>query len=126
LVLGLARGVPCRATAFRVPANQVPATLDYLWDRERTTPVYRPKLLPVRLRDGGDPVTACTFVVDRRHGQYCGCLDEATMARRIAGCCGERGPNLEYLANTVAHLEELGIRDERLARLHAAVRVLVP
>ncbi len=126
LVLGLDRGGSCRGIAFRVAPDHAPATLDYLWEREMINRVYRPKLLPVRLRDGGAPdgdrtVTACTFVVDRRHGQYCGCLDEAAMARRIAGCCGERGPNVEYLANTVAHLEELGIRDERLFRLHAAV-----
>ncbi|MBP2314781.1 gamma-glutamylcyclotransferase [Azospirillum soli] len=130
LVLGLDRGGSCRGIVFRVAPDHVPATLDYLWEREMINRVYRPKLLPVRLRDGGvrdgdRTVTACTFVVDRRHGQYCGCLDEATMARRIAGCCGERGPNVEYLANTVAHLEELGIRDEQLFRLYAAVMAAV-
>ena len=121
LVLGLDRGGSCRGMAFRVAPDHVPETLDYLWEREMINRVYRPKLLPVRLRDGGDPVTACTFVVDRAHGQYCGCLDEATMAARIAGCCGERGPNLDYLANTVAHLEELGIHDKRLSSLLDAV-----
>lgn len=121
LVLGLDRGGSCRGMAFRVAPDHVPETLDYLWEREMINRVYRPKLLPVRLRDGGGPVTACTFVVDRAHGQYCGCLDEATMAARIAGCCGECGPNLDYLANTVAHLEELGIHDKRLSSLLDAV-----
>lgn len=116
LVLGLDRGGACRGIAFRVAAAEVPPTLDYLWDREMSTRVYRPRLLPVRL-PCGRAVTACTFVVDRAHGQYCGFLDEDAMARRIAGCCGERGPNLEYLANTVEHLEALGIRDARLFRL---------
>ncbi len=121
LVLGLDRGGSCRGMAFRVAPDHVPETLEYLWEREMINRVYRPKLLPVRLRDGGGPVTACTFVVDRAHGQYCGCLDEATMAARIAGCCGERGPNLDYLANTVAHLKELGIHDKRLSSLLDAV-----
>ena len=124
---GLGRGGSCRGLAFRVAAEHVPATLDYLWDREMINRVYRPKMVPVRLGGGQvgggrAPVSACTFVVDRRHGQYCGCLDEATMADRIAGCCGERGPNLDYLANTVAHLEALGIRDRSLSSLLAAVR----
>ncbi len=122
LVLGLDRGGSCRGLAYRVAADRVPATLDYLWDREMLNRVYRPAVLPVRLCDGGGRVTACTFVVDRRHGQYCGGLDEAVVVERIAGCCGERGPNLDYLVNTATHLEELGVRDERLFRLHDAVR----
>ncbi|MCW2242707.1 gamma-glutamylcyclotransferase [Azospirillum canadense] len=122
LVLGLDRGGSCRGLVFRVAPEHVPTTLDYLWDREMINRVYRPKMVPVRLGGGRAPVTACTFVVDRRHCQYCGCLDESTMADRIAGCRGERGPNLDYLANTVAHLEELGIRDKSLSSLLAAVR----
>ncbi|HYD68457.1 gamma-glutamylcyclotransferase [Azospirillum sp.] len=124
LVLGLDRGGSCRGIAFRVAAGNVPAALDYLWEREMITRVYRPKRLPVHVLGGGPVVEACTFVVDRRHRQYCGCLDETHMAERIAGCCGERGPNVEYLANTVDHLEQLGIHDARLARLMAAVRRL--
>lgn len=121
LVLGLDRGGACRGIAFRVAAAEVPCTLDYLWEREMSTRVYRPKLLPVRLPCGRS-VTACAFVVDRAHGQYCGDLDEGAAARRIAGCCGDRGPNLEYLVNTVEHLEALGIRDARLIRLLDAAR----
>lgn len=121
LVLGLDRGGACRGIVFRVAAAEVPATLDYLWDREMSTRVYRPKLLPVRLPCGRS-VTACTFVVDRAHRQYCRDLDDEAVVRRIAGCCGERGPNLDYLANTVEHLDALGIRDARLVRLLDAAR----
>jgi cation transport protein ChaC len=123
LVLGLDRGGSCRGVAFRVAADHVPGTLDYLWEREMSIRSYRPKLLPVRLRgEGPASVSAVTFVVDRRHRQYCGGLGEADMIERIAGCRGERGPNIEYLANTVAHLEALGIRDERVFRLYDEVR----
>lgn len=121
LVLGLDRGGSCRGMAFRVAVEHVPATLDYLWEREMINRAYRPKLLPVHLAEGGGSVVACTFVVDREHSQYCPCLDEAEMAERIACCAGERGPNIEYLANTVEHLERLGIRD---ARLHALMRAV--
>lgn len=127
LVLGLDRGGSCRGIVFRVAANAVPAALDYLWEREMDNRVYRPRMLRVRLRDGASAegegaVEACCFIVDRAHRQYCGCMDAADMVARIAGCCGARGPNVEYLANTVAHLDQLGIRDVALHRLYLAVR----
>ncbi|WP_207456847.1 gamma-glutamylcyclotransferase [Azospirillum sp. SYSU D00513] len=123
LVLGLDRGGSCRGVAFRVAVEGVPGALAYLWDREMSTRAYCPKLLPLRLAgDGPGAVTALCFVVDRRHRQYCGCIGQSDMAERIAGCCGERGPNTEYLANTVAHLDALGIRDKRLFSLYEEVR----
>lgn len=128
LVLGLDRGGSCRGIVFRVAADEVPAVLDCLWDREMSTRVYRPKMLRVRLRDGlsaegADAVDACCFIVDRDHGQYCGWLDESAVVQRIAVCCGQRGPNLDYLANTVAHLEEMGICDRKLRILYESVRL---
>ncbi|PWC86574.1 gamma-glutamyl cyclotransferase [Azospirillum sp. TSH100] len=126
LVLGLDRGGSCRGIVFRVAAADVPAALDYLWEREMDSRVYLPRMLRVRLRDGRsaaglESVNACCFVVDRGHPQYCRGLDESALIRRLAGCRGQRGPNIEYLANTVEHLEELGIRDGSLARLLALV-----
>jgi cation transport protein ChaC len=39
----------------------------------------------------------------------------------LAGACGHWGSCAEYLHNTVAHLEEHGIRDRNLWRLQALV-----
>lgn len=127
LVLGLDRGGSCRGIVFRVAAADVPVALDYLWEREMDNRVYLPKLLQVRLRggrsaEGLETVRACCFVVDRNHPQYCRGMDEAAVVCRIAGCRGQRGPNIDYLANTVRHLDELGIRDEKLSRLYDLVR----
>ncbi|WP_372398565.1 gamma-glutamylcyclotransferase [Azospirillum sp. HJ39] len=127
LVLGLDRGGSCRGIAFRVAVPDVPSTLDYLWEREMDNRVYLPRMLRVRLRDGRsaeglEAVTACCFVVDRDHPQYCRGMDDAAVVCRIADCCGQRGPNIDYLANTVSHLEDLGIRDERLSKLYDRVR----
>jgi len=122
LVLGLDRGGSCRGMAFRVAAEHAAATLDALWEREMVNRTYRPRLLPVSLGCGRRVARACTFVVDREHSQYCPCLDEAEMVERIACCAGERGPNLEYLTNTVEHLEQLGIHDARLSALLHAVK----
>ncbi|HET8727347.1 MAG TPA: gamma-glutamylcyclotransferase [Alphaproteobacteria bacterium] len=115
LVLGLDRGGSCRGIAFRVAPPHVDATLAYLWEREMVTGVYRPTLLTVRSPRGA--VKACSFVVDRRHRQYCGQLALERTVDLIAQGVGQNGPNWEYLVNTVEHLEEIGVRDRALRRL---------
>ncbi len=42
----------------------------------------------------------------------------------IAHAVGGRGPNTEYLSNTVEHLHELGIADNELDWLNQRVREL--
>lgn len=119
LVLGLDHGGSCHGIAFKVAAADAPGTLAYLWQREMVTGVYRPSLRRIRLPGGA--ITACCFVVDRRHTQYCGRLD---MDQTVAILCrghGLSGPNWEYLLNTVAHLDELGIHDAALHGLARAV-----
>ena len=125
LVLGLDRGGSCRGLALRVAPGQVPQTLAYLWQREMVTGVYRPRLVTIRLLervDGEQRVAACTFVADRRHKQYCGELDAERRVSLICQGRGTGGANWEYLANTVAHLEELGIHDAALSGLLERVR----
>ncbi|WP_246148212.1 gamma-glutamylcyclotransferase [Skermanella pratensis] len=123
LVLGLDRGGSCRGMVFRVEAGLVDRTLDYLWDREMVSGVYRPKLLGVWTEAG--TVSACTFVADRGHRQYCGEMCVSDVIRHIRQGVGERGPNLEYLANTVGHLRELGMVDRGLERLLTDVQGLM-
>jgi cation transport protein ChaC len=119
LVLGLDRGGSCRGIAFRVEPPHVEATIDLLWDREMVSGVYEPKIIKVATDEGRIP--ACTFVADRAHRQYCGELGPTDVVRFIRQGVGERGPNLDYLANTVGHLRELGIVDQGLERLLAEV-----
>ncbi len=119
LVLGLDRGGSCRGMAYRVRRAAAREALAYLWDREMVTGVYRPRILPVRAGDTRLPCHA--FTVDRGHRQYAGGLGEAEMVRLIRQGVGQGGPNRDYLANTVRHLDELGIRDGPLHRLLARV-----
>jgi len=115
LVLGLDRGGSCRGMAYRVARTDAADVLSYLWDREMVTGVYRPRVLTVR--SGSDALACHCFVVDREHRQYAGGLPEAEMARLIRQGIGQSGPNRVYLANTVRHLDELGIGDGPLHRL---------
>jgi cation transport protein ChaC len=113
LVLGLDRGGSCVGLAFRVPHDLRDEALAYLRDRELITSVYVERMLPVHL-DGGETVAAVSYVVDRRHEQYAGALDEESAARMVSGAVGNAGPNEDYVLNTIEHLKALGIRDHWL------------
>ncbi|MBX3649798.1 MAG: gamma-glutamylcyclotransferase [Burkholderiales bacterium] len=121
LVLGLDRGGACRGRAYCVAAADIPEALEALWLREMRRRVYVPRLLPVGV--GKERRTALTFLANRCHDGYAGRLGLDAAAAIIAACCGERGPNVEYLVNTLHHLDALGVHDRHLHDLLAAVRV---
>ena len=115
LVLGLDRGGSCHGLAYRVPAAESEDVVAYLHEREMTTYSYDPHWL--RLRTGKGPITAVAFVVDRSHKEYAGRLPTGRVVDMIAQGSGERGSCLQYLENTVHHLEALGLSDPTLRRL---------
>ena len=116
LVLGLARGGSCRGLAYKVPAAEGEAVMDYLYQREMVLGVYDPSWLKVTLDDRAQ-VRAAGFVVDPTHEQYAGRLSYDEMARLILQGEGKGGTNMEYLRNTVQHLESLDMHDHALHRL---------
>ena len=122
LVLGLERGGACRGIAFLVKAAEVTLALEELWAREMRRAVYRPRVVRAWLPNRETLVL--TFIADPQHAGYAGKLSVKQTARMIATCRGDRGPNLEYLARTVAHLAELGVRDHHLLRVLATARAL--
>jgi cation transport protein ChaC len=119
LVLGLNRGGACRGIAFRVPAAEVAGAVDALWAREMPRAVYVPRTVRLTLAD--KTVDALAFVANTRHTHYAGDLAFDDTARVIACCSGQRGHNAEYLCNTLRHLDELGVRDTTLRKLHRRV-----
>lgn len=116
LVLGLDRGGSCVGLAFRVPEALREEVMSYLRARELVTQVYRERVLPVRLATGAS-VPAICYVVDRLHPQYAGRLHPEAARARVAGAVGVSGRNEDYVINTVAHLEALGIRDRWLEQV---------
>jgi cation transport protein ChaC len=122
LVLGLAPGGACRGVAFRVAGPRVEETLAYLHQREMVHYVYHPRM--VRLDLGGRRVEAHTYVADTADSSFCGRLTVEEAAVIIARSAGKRGPNREYLENTLEHLEAIGVHDARLHCILAAVRRL--
>jgi cation transport protein ChaC len=118
LVLGLDAGGRCDGIAFRVRAGHERHTRKYLRAREQVTRVYREAVRPVRLMDGGKVnARALCFLVDNSHRQYAGKLPLSAQAFLVRRGEGRSGPNTEYVANTVRHLDGLGIEELRLKRL---------
>lgn len=114
LVLGLDRGGACRGIAFRVSAADREPTIAYLREREQVTLVYREIEARVALADD-HTVTALTYVVDRAHPQYAGALPREVLLSHVRQGVGVSGANPDYVLNTLAHLEELGLHDPTLA-----------
>lgn len=113
----------CAGLALRVSDEEAEAAVAYLRARELISSAYVERLVSLKLDDR--EVTALTYVVDTSHVQYVAGMPLETQAQIIAQAVGGRGPNTEYLWNTVAQLEELGVRDEELSWLSMRVRELV-
>ena len=116
LVLGLDRGGACKGRAFCVAAEDAGRVKAYLNARELVTGVYRARNTTVRL-DDGRRVSAYNFVARRGHQQYAGNLTPQRTVELILAGSGAEGSSLDYLRNTVRHLNELGIRDGTVQRL---------
>lgn len=116
LVLGLDRGGSTMGRAFHVAPEKVNDTMAYLEDREQITQVYCPHFTNVHLSDGRK-VRAYTFISRHDHRQYAGHLGLEETATLVAAGCGERGRSLDYVANTVRHLDGLGITNTNLHKV---------
>jgi cation transport protein ChaC len=121
LMMALDRGGQCHSMVFRLPAGQLEESLDQLFRREIIVKpwINLPRWLTVRTSEG--PVQALGFVVNRQNARYVGRLTLEEIANILSVAAGHRGSCAEYLHNTVAHLEEIGIRDRNLWRLQALV-----
>jgi len=130
LVLGLDRGGACRGIAYRVAAKHRAATLSYLRDRELMAGiyVYLETVRTVWLHANPErSIQALCYVVDRSHPQYAGRLKLEQQLHHVRQGHGKSGSNRDYVLDTVAALEALGVRDrdlhllaERLKGTHAA------
>ena len=124
LALDAAWGAHCTGVAFRVAQAEEDRVLQYLRERELISSAYVEHHVTLDLADGR-AVEALAYVIDPDHVQYCGGMPLEEQANIIAHAVGGRGPNTEYLFNTVSHIEELGLEDEDLTWLAARVRQIV-
>jgi glutathione-specific gamma-glutamylcyclotransferase len=118
LVLGLDRGGSCHGLVLRVASSRVKAVLAYLHRREMSGgDVYRPQTLRAVLDKGGRRVPAYAFVANRDNKDYAQHMPTSRAASIIKGAAGKTGSNRDYLANTVAHLDQMCLCDRPLRHL---------
>jgi glutathione-specific gamma-glutamylcyclotransferase len=123
LVLGLDRGGSCHGLAFEVSSANRDETLAYLRAREQVTSVYREVFTPIRLLTAEpEIVEAVAYVVDRAHQQYAGALPVDSQLDYVRQGKGQSGDCLDYVMSTLAHLNEMGIKDHLLESLGRKLR----
>ncbi|WP_428645289.1 gamma-glutamylcyclotransferase [Roseibium sp.] len=123
LVFGLDNGGACHGMAYQVSEDIWPGTLEYLRAREQTTMVYKEHWHNIEL-ESGEKVEALVYMVDHAHQQYAGALPLERQLDIVTGAVGKSGKNPEYVINTAAHLEEMGIADTNLAWLAAQLKAM--
>jgi len=121
LMLALDRGGACKGALYRLPPGKEAENVELLCRREMG---YKPSPFPPRwvnaMTESG-PVRAFTFCIDRNSGRYVSGLSEDQVAEVLSKAVGGRGSMVEYLFNTVDHLERMGIHDPHLWRLQEMV-----
>ena len=115
LVLGLDAGGSCRGLAYRIAECRREQAARYLDRRELAEDIYL--LRRVRLETAHGRLPGYTLVVDRGTPYYARDLAPEDEVRRIATCRGERGTNADYLRDTIARLQAIGVRDGGLVAL---------
>jgi len=116
LMAALDEGGRCDGVVIRIPAAGVDEETRFMWNREMFAGAYSPVFLPVETPQG--VVEALAFVMNHANHRYVPDVTEAVAARMIAEAEGTLGPNFDYLDNLVRHLDELGIEDPEMRRLH--------
>jgi cation transport protein ChaC len=117
LVMGLDRGGSCKGRAFLLAAADVPKVMDYLYEREMDMATYEPKFLNVKLEDGRT-VKAYHFLVRREHEHYTGKLSVDDAVKLVSAGVGPKGTSIEYLENTLDHLDKMGIVEGPLHKIY--------
>jgi cation transport protein ChaC len=119
IMLALDSGGSCQGVAFRLDEATLDEELGILWHREMLTDAYRPCWMNAYTAQG--PIPVLTFVANRKGSRFVGHLNEGEIVSRIAFACGAMGSCLDYFRNTIAALEECGIRDSHLEGLRQPV-----
>lgn len=120
LVFALLPGGSCQGLVQRVADAEAEAVLEALWAREMDSGVYRARWL--RCRTSGGPVRALAFTLSSTSPSHAAGLDEAELIEILRHARGRHGRTLDYLLQTAARLQALGIRDADVLGLLAVAR----
>ncbi len=121
LVFGLERGGSCHGLALAIDGAHARQELRLVWRREMLSGAYLPRW--VKLRSEIGPLRAIAFVMNPEHSRYAGTLCESVKVDAVARATGALGSCFEYVASTLDHLAELGVRDAHLERIRRLAEV---
>ena len=109
LVFALLPGGSCQGLVQRVADAEADTVLEALWAREMDSGVYRARWL--RCLTSGGPVRALAFTLSSASPSHAAGLGEAELIEVLRHARGRHGRTLDYLLQTAARLQALGIRD---------------
>jgi glutathione-specific gamma-glutamylcyclotransferase len=121
LMMALDRGGSCRGVAFRLHTGQLEENLMPIIRREMPFKANGMEARWLRGHTAEGPRTMLGFPVCRAAPDYVAGLTEDQIVTALARSAGPQGTMAEYLASTVAHLEDRGIRDRYLWRMQRLV-----
>ncbi len=121
LMMALDRGGCCHGVVYRLPDEDHAAQLGRLVRREMSVKQGSnvPRWITVETNAG--KLRAFAITASPKGISYAGKLPLEQVARTLARAAGHWGSGANYLYQTVAKLEELGIRDGNLWRLQQLV-----
>jgi cation transport protein ChaC len=120
LVLALDRGGSCTGVAFRIAEEVLFEELSIVWRREMLTGAYVPHWVALHDSTGQVFGTGLAFTINRSGPQYAA-LPEDVVIQRLATAKGQLGTAAEYLFQTQAGLQQLGIQDPLIEHVARAV-----
>jgi len=121
LMMALEQGGSCDGVTFRLPDGEHREHIRNLVGREITTREDLAMVRWVTVRTETGPMRALVFWAGPKGDGIASKLPLERVARVLARACGHVGSCASYLYNTVAKLEEFGIRDRNLWRLQELV-----
>ncbi|SDU03258.1 gamma-glutamylcyclotransferase [Stappia sp. ES.058] len=124
LVFGLEKGGSCVGLAYRIPDEIRARAIAYLRARELAGGAYSERVVSARLCDGTE-IRALCYTANPTHERYVPKMSAPAAARIVTHARGQAGANIDYMLNTLRHLQGLGIDDPWLcdvARLVSAPR----
>jgi cation transport protein ChaC len=122
LLLGLEPGGSCAGVALRIRRQVAEDEFDILFQREMVSGAYVPRWCLAQIEGMERRSPALVFVMNRLHARYAKRLPEQQIVQAIAQASGPLGACHDYLEQTVAALEGLGVRDRQLARISRKVK----
>ncbi len=121
LMMALDRGGRCEGIAYRLTEKDRRAQIDRMIRREIGAREDRHMVRWIDVKTADGPVRALVFWAGPRGPGTALKLPLEEVAWTLARACGFIGSCAEYLYQTVAHLEQHGIRDRNLWRLQHLV-----